>query len=298
MSDLLQVYGMLADRWRRLAAPDREALLEDRFKTLFSYNSGRIENDGITLHDTQEIFDHARVVSFTGDLRTLFEISNLRDAWNEIVLLSSDDSSIGVSELLHLHRTLTRHTYDDRRWDRGERPGSFKRGDYVVSDDVGYPAGEVATAIEALLGDLSSAVRQNDNPERGLRLASFAHAKLVEIHPFADGNGRVARAIECSYLLKSGLPPLIVDERDRMAYYGALDAFHETGSLDEFVEFNVVETAKSWPVMLDEVEREDNPKCGEVLSYQARDALDAALRAETGGASPDQPAMGRRESVH
>ena len=38
----------------------------------FAYHSGKIENEKITYNDTREIFEHDCVVSYTGDLRTLF----------------------------------------------------------------------------------------------------------------------------------------------------------------------------------------------------------------------------------
>ncbi len=47
----------------------------------FAYHSGKIENDRITYHDIREIFEHDGVTSYTGDLRTLFEIRNSRDAY-------------------------------------------------------------------------------------------------------------------------------------------------------------------------------------------------------------------------
>ena len=52
--------------------------------------------------------------------------------------------------------------------------------------------------------------------------------------------------MQCICLLRSDLPPLVVREQDRMAYYGALDAFHETGSLDEFVDFGAIEAIRTW----------------------------------------------------
>ena len=42
----------------------------------FAYHSGKLENENITYHDTREIFEHDGVTSYTGDLRTLFEIRN------------------------------------------------------------------------------------------------------------------------------------------------------------------------------------------------------------------------------
>lgn len=52
----------------------------ENFAILFSYNSGKIENREITYHDTHEIFKNGRVCGYTGDLRTLYEIKNLKDA--------------------------------------------------------------------------------------------------------------------------------------------------------------------------------------------------------------------------
>ena len=48
----------------------------------YAYNSGKIENDAITLHDTKEVFERGGVSSFTGEVRTLFEIESLRVSWN------------------------------------------------------------------------------------------------------------------------------------------------------------------------------------------------------------------------
>ena len=46
----------------------------------FAYHSGKMENDRITYHDTREIFEHDGVTGYTGDLRTLFEIRNAKEA--------------------------------------------------------------------------------------------------------------------------------------------------------------------------------------------------------------------------
>ena len=46
----------------------------------FAYHSGKIENPNITFNDTREIFENDSVSSYTGDLRTLFEIRNAKDA--------------------------------------------------------------------------------------------------------------------------------------------------------------------------------------------------------------------------
>lgn len=246
--DVEAAFEALAARWRALEEPDRGALLEGGFPVLFSYNSGKIENDEITLHDTREVFDRGRVVSFTGDPRTIFEIANLKAAWGKMIELSRARTAISVDELLDVHRTLTQGTYDEARWSKGERPGAFKRGDYVVAGDVGYGPSEVPGAVESLLAELAewNGRLKGIPPRKALTVACYAHAALVDIHPFADGNGRTARSLMNILLMRAKCPPVCVDERDRMAYYGALDAFHAEGDLGHFVSFCMVESLKTW----------------------------------------------------
>ena len=52
--------------------------------------------------------------------------------------------------------------------------------------------------------------------------AFTAHRRLVEIHPFNDGNGRTARLVMNLVLLRGGYPPVAVRPQDRPAYIGAL----------------------------------------------------------------------------
>ncbi|MCW8137445.1 MAG: Fic family protein [Planctomycetota bacterium] len=52
--------------------------------------------------------------------------------------------------------------------------------------------------------------------------AAVAHAWLVHIHPFRDGNGRTARAVLNLLLMRAGYPVVIIRRRDRLRYYEAL----------------------------------------------------------------------------
>ena len=110
----------------------------------FAYHSGKIENEKITYHDTREIFEHDGVTSYTGDLRTLFEIRNAKEA-NEY-FLSAFNAGLPISETLikEFQRLLTQNTYDTRRWQLGERPGEYKKHDYVTGkEEIGAPPEDV-----------------------------------------------------------------------------------------------------------------------------------------------------------
>ena len=252
-SDLGQAYLQLCKRWKELDTNDRSARL-DGFAVDYAYNSGKIENDAITLHDTREVFERGGVSAFTGDVRTLFEIENLRVSWNWMLeRLSAPDPgfSFDVQELLACHRVLTQGTYDERRWSLGERPGEYKHHAYEVADGVGYEPEEVPEAIEELLAEVREARAKPSDALGSLTIAAYLHAALVDIHPFADGNGRLARQLANMQLLSTNLPPVLVPQEDRMAYYGALDAFHFEDDLLPFEEFLVAESLRVWARLLD-----------------------------------------------
>ena len=60
---------------------DLEAILNGQIIN-FAYHSGKIENDNITYNDTRDIFERDTLSNYTGDLRTIFEIRNAKDAMN------------------------------------------------------------------------------------------------------------------------------------------------------------------------------------------------------------------------
>ena len=51
----------------------------------FAYHSGKIENPNTSYDDTREIFENDAVCNYTGDLRTLYEIRNAKDAINIVL---------------------------------------------------------------------------------------------------------------------------------------------------------------------------------------------------------------------
>ncbi|MFR5828366.1 MAG: Fic family protein [Adlercreutzia equolifaciens] len=145
---------------------------------------------------------------------------------------------------------LTRGTYDDARGAKGERPGTFKKGDYRVADDVGAAPEEVPGLVKALAAEVQEALLSESAEKNALTIAAYLHAQLVDIHPFADGNGRTARLLMNYVLLKLNGAPCTISADDRLAYFGALDAFHQEGELVPFIDFCRIQTLKTWEQLL------------------------------------------------
>ena len=218
---------------------------------LFAYHSGKIENENITYHDTREIFEHDGVTSYTGDLRTLFEIRNAKDA-NELFLTAFNEKRPLDEELIkQFQRRLTLNTYDTRRYQLGERPGEYKRHDYVTGrEEIGAAPEDVGEEMNELLMELHGIEAKN-----ALTAAAYFHVKFENIHPFADGNGRAGRLAMNYLFLLLDHPPIIIHEEDRKEYYTALEAWDTDQDLDRMKEFLQEQTVKTWEKQLAKNER-------------------------------------------
>ncbi|MCQ4636972.1 Fic family protein [Anaerovorax odorimutans] len=244
--DIQSKFEKIVAWWRSADLGAEEDIVEKlyNFRILFAYNSNKIENSSATYHDTREIFENGKVINYTGDLRTLYEIQNQKNAF-EFLLSHIVKKNLLSSELvLQIHKKLMAGCYDERRYAKGERPGTYKLGDYSIGDDIGSFPEDVEGDIEELLLEVNSI--ETDDPERLLKAAAYFHLNFESIHPFADGNGRVGRTLMNYYLMINNLPPTIFYEEDKNTYYMGLAVFDKTTEIEGFVQFLKEETVKTW----------------------------------------------------
>ena len=132
-------YEKVVEKWRSKNIKDEAdlSIALDDFRVMFAYNSNKIENSETTIHDTREIFNNGKVINYTGNLRTLFELNNQKKSFEYLKQHIIAKDSINVSFIKELHEVMMNGCYDEMRYSKGERPGSFKLHDYGVGDDVG-----------------------------------------------------------------------------------------------------------------------------------------------------------------
>jgi Fic family protein len=225
-------------------------LLLNNFRILFAYNSGKIENEKITYSDTREIFENGRVLHYSGNLRTLFEISNQRTCYEFLKPKIVAKELLTIALIKDTHNILTSGTYDERRFvEQGERPGEFKKYDYVTGiAEVGSLPENVENDLVSLLEELSNYADKDKNT---LLVAAYFHAQFEYIHPFADGNGRVGRTLLNYWLMTHNHPPVIIHEEDKQAYYDALFCYDDTEDLNPMITFLRRQTERTWEKTLD-----------------------------------------------
>lgn len=219
-----------------------EAQLID-FKILFAYHSNKIENENTSFHDTREIFEKGKVISYTGDLRTLFEISNQKDCYHILLDYIDKKEKLSIELIKTIHYQLTKGTYDEARYKLNkERAGEFKKHDYVTGIyEVGSSPENVENDLQALIDEIND-YEGNDY----LTVAAYFHAMFENIHPFFIGNGRVGRTLLNYYLIIHNLKPLIIYEEDRDIYYDCLEKFDIDNDLEPLKKFIEYQQRKTW----------------------------------------------------
>jgi Fic family protein len=95
------------------------------------------------------------------------------------------------------------------------------------------PVDQVAAEMERLVDELHSDAFVAAHP---ILQTSFAHHAFASIHPFQDGNGRVARVFASVFLLRAASIPLLVYADQQVGYFDALAAA-DNDQLDPFVRF-------------------------------------------------------------
>lgn len=117
-------------------------------------------------------------------------------------------------------------------YDLGKNPGSWRPGYIAVRDD---DRGEVvyegpdASLVPDLVDELLAWLIQDDSPP--IIRAAMAHLNLAKIHPFSDGNGRMARCLQTLVLTRetllmepfSSIEEFLGDRRNTPEYYRVLD---------------------------------------------------------------------------
>jgi Fic family protein len=174
------------------------------------------------------------------DSRAKIELVNYVHAL-DLIDRHLDDGSLDLSPrfLKELHKTATEGL--GRESDPHFKPhheGEWRDGTAQVVDRLtgrvmheGPPPSEVELRMRGLFEWLDGVLEQKDYPP--FIAAGVMHYGITDVHPFADGNGRVARLFQVALLMKQGVLPgrMFSFERyyaeDRGAYYAALRSVRE-----------------------------------------------------------------------
>jgi Fic/DOC family len=180
-------------------------------------------------------------------LATLNRLAAFQSALDAIHRAARDGSNwLGDSALLPLQATLLNGLTAP------ERCGCYRTGRMVIQSpfdgsrhDLALPATAVSDAIDAFTRCYDSRLWHGLHP---VLRAGLAHCELVRIHPFSDGNGRLARLVLQAMLIEDRLPALPLEAVffwNRGAYIERTDAAVRNCDLLSFLQWLVKAVEKS-----------------------------------------------------
>lgn len=145
-------------------------------------------------------------------------------AMTYVLHLATDEHfSFSADLVRHLHYLMIQYA-------PSKAPGRWRPGGVTVrsaSGDVVYEGAHVEE-VPSLMDELADALQGRDRSTSGIVHAAMAHLNLVMIHPFKDGNGRMARCLQTLVIARAGTlyPPFSSIEeylgRNTQAYYDVL----------------------------------------------------------------------------
>lgn len=198
------------DRLRPLA-PGGLTNLEHSRDIELTFTSNAIEGNTLTAAETTFVIEHGITVAGK-PLRDHLEAIDHYEAIRYVRDLARRTTKLAEMDIRSLHRLVVLRSLP------GIAGLYADQGRYVLTD-AGRHSFPSPAEVPALMGDFATWLgHAPDTPPT----AFAAHRRLVDIHPFNDGNGRTARLLMNLVLIRGGYPPVAVRPEDRAAYVGGL----------------------------------------------------------------------------
>lgn len=196
--------GVLAGIYRRrdglasaMRVPKRwPGLLRRNLMARAIRGSNSIEGYVVDTDDAAAAVDYEEAL--TADERTFAEIRGYRQALGYVLTMAQNSAPVDESTIKALHFMMLGH-------DLAKSPGLYRGGPIYVSDDATGDTvyeGPGSAMVPALMAELAESLTADTDP---VVAGAMAHLNLVMIHPFRDGNGPMARALQTLLVSRGGM---------------------------------------------------------------------------------------------
>lgn len=223
---LLQIAEQLRDKVIALRPFPEETLksLREYYRIGLTYSSNALEGNSLTESETKVVIEDGLTIEGK-PLRDMYEAVGHAHAYDYIHTLSIN-KPLEEADILELHRLFYEKIDSEKAGNYRTMPVFISGSKYAVS-----PPARIESDMKKFVKWFNDNEHKLPTPE----FAALTHQKFVFIHPFIDGNGRVARLILNLALIRGEYTIALIPAILRHEYVQSLEMSHKSPSV--FVDF-------------------------------------------------------------
>ncbi|MGM9912387.1 Fic family protein [Floccifex sp.] len=221
------------------------------------HSSLKIEANSLTLNQVYDVIDGKAVL---GEQKEIQEVKNAYEAYEHI----GEINPFNIQDLKKFHGIMTKYLVKES--------GRFRSGEEgVFSGDKCIFMAPPAQFVPQLMDDLFGWMNDVKGELHPLILSSVFHYEFVFIHPFSDGNGRMARLWQTAILKEwkpifEFIPIESQIEKFQEGYYDAISKCYKTGESTIFITFMLEQIDQILDEIMKQVNQDDNQPVYKLLS--------------------------------
>ncbi|MCB9196601.1 MAG: Fic family protein [Flavobacteriales bacterium] len=274
MRDMDNLFEAIADlnvhlNSLRPLSKEKENKILQKFRLDWNYHSNNLEGNSLTYGETKSLLLHG-ITAQGKPLKDHFEMTGHNECIDWVFEIVKNKEDISESFIKQMHTILLKERYQIHAQTEDGKPTKkwIEVGQYKSTPNhVKTSTGEIfyfATPEEtpAKMHDLLEWYRSNEGKMNSVVLAIEFHYRFIRIHPFDDGNGRMARLLMNVILMRNRMPPVIIKTEDKENYFAALRQA-DGGNIEAFIKYIGENLIHSLDIMIagasgDDIEESDD----------------------------------------
>ena len=219
--------------------------IEQKLRIESNYHSNAIEGNSLDLGETRSLILHG-LTAHGKPMRDHLDVEGHDEAVKTMEDAVNRDESLNEVFMRNLHKVLLKEPYEIDAITGDGQPtkrlitiGQYKTQPNNVKTSTGEiyyftPPEQVKPAMSDLIDWHRKAEAEDAHP---IVIAATFHYRFVRIHPFDDGNGRLARLLMNMILIKHGYTVAIIPIQERNRYIESLEQADKSEDLAQFVAY-------------------------------------------------------------
>ncbi len=187
--------------------------LNEKFEIDMTYHSNAIEGNRLTLRETWLVLRRGMTIRGKS-VKEHLEATNHKEAIDLLEKFVNKRGEITEMDVFNLHAIIL-DKIDP------QNAGFYRHENVFIEGSEMRPPKwrDVPKLMKAVYEELNN----KDDDVKAVYSAVKVHYDTVRVHPFVDGNGRLARLLMNLRLMRAGFPPTILRREERRVYYSALE---------------------------------------------------------------------------